>query len=202
MSKRTATPLQSKASVIYDQVLTTDDGKILRMVVDVSRINEDAGQYHQHLLFARNIPFDIPNITPLDPMVRVVSEMMPFMRSDSAEIVRMAKAHYQALSDEAYRHAMMLAVSASPENVFTEEPKPWPPQNGSELPGIPALPMPEYNLFNPVERRLKQLWDFLESDVKLLGKFYVAFNDALVRVNQIGLSQEIDEKGFQPQPVN
>lgn len=186
--------------VVMDEVLERGDGKTIRLVFDLSKIQEDAGQYAKRLMFSRKIPLDTNTIAPTDPMIRVIQEAMPW--EDKRNIIPTVRNYYDDKSSDAYRDAIMLAICASKENVFTEPPQPYTDASDT-LPGIDALPEVVRNLTNPVEARLKQIMDFFSDDISAFQRFSQIFEDAILKTNAlIGKAEKTDQNGFQSKRAN
>jgi hypothetical protein len=206
-SKRTPLAVGPQSPVICDDVLVRNDGQHLRIVVDLVRTQQDAERYYKQLLFSRSIPFDLTQISPTDRVIRAVIAAMPWLtdtngKTDAKEILRATGDYYAQHSLDAYRAAMMLAIIASPENIFNEAPTPYDEEAEEALPGLVQIPAPTLNLANPVEKRLKQLMDFFVSDPGLLTKFFSLTEQATINLNKLaGSPAEVNQDGFQPEPA-
>lgn len=190
----------TRSSVIWDEVLESGDVKI-HLKIDVATIQDILGKYHDALIMSRGIPFDRDSISPTDNLVMFIAGKYTWLKPE--DCVRTAKSHYEKLNQDAYREAMILAVIASKDNVFTIIPTDYERESEAEedqLPGMPPpLPEPKKDLKNPVEYRLKQFMDTIISanDLNFVSKFYRSFEAAVVAINrEIGEVEETDENGF------
>ena len=191
--------------IIYDEVLAGKDSA-LRIFVEIPKVESNARRYLQALKNARGIPFDLDAINPLDHMYAYVLDKYPEFVGKPELSREKVKHFYQQLEGGAYRDAMMLAVTAHPENKFDFNPTPYDDDSSfledDELPGLVSPPKVKPNLADPTERRLKQLYDWLQANPEHLMKLNGAFELAVIKVNELAVKPKTDENGFQPKPTN
>lgn len=178
---------EQQGPIIFDETLVSKKGWTLRIILDISRMEQDAERYQDQLMFSRGIPFDLEHVTAIDHLAVYVANKQHWL--DGNGVIEATRAHYRKLTTEAYREAVMLAITAHPDNVFDQPAKPWPVEEEQELPGIIVMPKAEKKLENPVEFRLKQIYDRLESDVLVIAGFEQAFTRATVELTR-RLSQQ------------
>ena len=184
------TQQQEQSSVLYDETFETAKGSV-RVTVDFSRILDDVQGYTDKLMLARRIPFDTQNLSPADPMVIIASAGMPWI-TDSMEVVDAARLHYDLHANKARMDAVVLAATrTNPPYQF--DPDPYPANDKTDEWDF-ALPEPTKNLLNPIERRLKQIYDVLTSDAEAVAKFYAAMQTVFVEAQR--RQQATDADGF------
>lgn len=172
------------SSVIFDSVLKGENGTELRMVIDAGRVQSDIDKYYNHLMYERNIVFDRDNIVGTDPYLKEVMEKMPAIVDNPARVMFMVRKHYEDLSTQAYREAVMLALTF--RNEFIEIPEPYEPEflEEDDLPGFIKLSQPKRDMEDLVEYRLKQLYDVLRKDMTIMLGFNSAFDAAMVELSK------------------
>jgi hypothetical protein len=156
-----------------------------------------ADQYTSALHVARNIPFNISTIPVTDPLSLVVANVFNIKEGNVA--TQKARAYYERWAYDALKHGWVLALLEN--NEFTNTPEPY---DESKLPrGIPVLPEPKYDLSNPTEYRLKQIFDWLASDINLQMTVMTTINNAFAKLVSETEAEETDKRtGFQPEPAN
>lgn len=180
----------AQSSLLYDETFETPKGSV-RVAVDFSRILDDVQGYTDKLMLARSIPFDTDNLSPADPMVIIASAGMPWI-TDSMEVVNTARRHYDLHAGKARMDAVVLA-STRLNPAYAFDPDPYPEiEQGDEWDF--SLPEPKKNLLNPVERRLKQIYDILTSDAEVVARFYAAMQTVFVEAQR--RQQATDADGF------
>ena len=180
----------AQSTVLYDETFETEKGSV-RVVVDFSVILDDVQNYTDKLMVARRIPFDTQNLSPADPMVIIASAGMPWI-TDSMEVVDMARRHYDLHANKARMDAVVLASTRS-NTAYHFDPDPYPVTQAADDWDF-SLPEPNKNLLNPVERRLKQIYDVLTSDAETVAKFYAAMQTVFVEAQR--RQQATDADGF------
>ena len=182
--------------ILYQSEHKTAKG-IVRVVLDVTRIQKDLDDITTKLMQARGIPMDQENLSQVDPLVRFVVTSMPWIPPD--KVMWTASERYITLAKEASNHAALIATTrTSDREIFTGDPEPWPKETNEDfgIEGDVSFPEVEYNILHPVERRLKQLVDVLATIPEAMYAIGQATNTALIAA-QRG-SPEVDEDGFQP----
>lgn len=193
--------------IVYDDILQGKDSQI-RLIVEVPTTEQRVNQYYNALRDARNIPFDLDNINPMDAMYRYVYEQYPNFRGNGDIGAQQAKDKvkffYSEQSRAAYRDAVMLAIIADKSNVFATDPKPYAPgdlEDEDDLPGLIAAPAAEKNLQNATEARLKQFYDWLLSNPEVTTGFQAKIEAAAIKINEM-LVADASDAVFQPTAVN
>jgi len=189
-------------SVIIDEMIGQEPYQ-LRVYVDLRYFPEDQRDYLAKLLAARGIPRDDNSIAPDDPLIKLVSEdptiaSMPEKtpsekKQKSLAILETLAGHYEKYREQAMTDAVILAMTT--ENVLTEPPTPYaeePPLR--RRPGLITLPAPTRNLQNPVEYRLKQIYDILEKSPGALGDLQRLTSSMAVEIGR--RFQTVDRDGF------
>jgi len=195
MPKQQATKLKKIVDTddyIICEVVKTPDGDFVLSAK--KNVLEIARMYRDKLMLSRGIPQDAENINPRDRLVKYMEKEMPWV-STAAEKVKYLRGHYTILQREAWEDAIMLAVFADKGNVFTLEPTPYGKDEIDELPGLEVgLPKPIKNLKDPVERRLKQIIDTIDTHDKIFEPVLETINETINSFND----EETDEDGGTP----
>lgn len=195
--KRPVKEAKILSSVLVDETYDLEDGSKLRIYVDIGDILSNINDYKDALRDARSIPYDLENPSPSDPVIRWLVEAYEGNISDE-EVLRRMRSHYEKKLEEVHHNATLLALVAHEDNVFVNEPAPYPASDKKSLPGIRAIPEPPINLNEPVERRLKQALDILMRNPVVMGEVRSIISALVVRLNKIAAGFEVDPQGFRP----
>lgn len=181
--------------VFSEQVIESPKGNF-KISVDFRRVMRDVEHYSGHLHRSRRIPFNLDTISPGDPMYVIASNRMHWT-NDREEIVAAVRSYYEEQQHRIQLDASVLAV-ARDNRKFDFEPEPYSedPEYNEEWDF--TLPEPIRNLDHPIEKRLKQLYDMVNSSLDARNKFNLAMNTIFVEVERRLTEQEQDEEGFQP----
>lgn len=184
---------QEERKYLIDEHVETPEGIMPRQlhIYWGQETKDYAEQYVTALHVARGVPFNLHAIQISDPLVMILSNQLGI--TDGSEAIRQASMYYENWTNEILTHAWMLAFLA--DNVFTNEPTPYDPPKAA--PGVPIAPAPRYNLSNPVERRLKQALDIMNTSLEFQSQVMRRINNAIAQVFQQG-DEETDQNGFQP----
>lgn len=186
----------AKPTVLLDKIFETELGA-LRILVDFEYVLEDISKYTDRLIMARNLPFDVDNLSPADPMLVTASQLMSW-NTDANQVFIAVKQHYENLLKRAQSDATVLAMTKT--NKFEFEPQPYPPESESAGDWDISLPNPVRNLNNPIEKRLKQVYDMITSDSSVQHEFLNALNVIVIEADR--RSQKVDDDGFQSRRIN
>lgn len=190
--------------VIYDEILSGTSGN-LHIIVEIPKVESRTRLYLQALKSARSIPFDLDAINPLDKMYQYVLEKFPNYAGKPELSRGKVREFYEQQQGNAYRDAVMLAVTSSKDNVFDFEPIPYEEDDSfleeDDLPGLVSAPRITPNLDDPTERRVKQLYDWLKANPTHLIQLQGAFELAVIKVNEMAVKPKLDADGFQPRPI-
>lgn len=177
---------------LFSETVETDEGSFIigarKNVIDIAEM------YQHKLMAARGIPIDWDNIAPRDPKLREMEQTMPWLKTMASRIAYL-KQYYAQQNQDAYKSGIMLAVFADTRNQFSIAPEPYANEEYS-LPGLEdGLKNPVLNLNNPLERRLKQLLDFLNRHANELTEPV----EKLLKFVDGMDGEEVDEDNFQLQ---
>lgn len=175
---------------IFCEIVEVDGGEIV--ISASANIVEIAKLYQDKLMASRGIPIDVDNMTPRDPRWKVVAETMQWLKTNQQRADYLSK-FYSSLADEARQESYLLAMFADKQNAFNNEPTPY-NDDLSDLPGLEAegLKNPKKNLANPLERRLRQIIDFVNMHSE---KLQPVMDRLAATVNRVS-ENEADEDGF------
>lgn len=192
---------------LFDELIGTDENGVrLTAYVDVQ---ETINDYQRKLQSARGIPFDRINLTPLDPLIQYVADT-PEVSSmpEKTDRERQAKSrlvydtiqdYYNRQAESCQRDAVILALTL--DNEFKNEPEAYPEGRKNRVrPGIIDMPIIIPNLFNPVERRLKQALDKLASIPGGIDE--IAEHMQLLSIKMRLWAAETDKDGFRPESTD
>lgn len=185
----------SKDTVLIDKVIETSKGE-LRILIDYEFFLTDLEKYSDRLRIARAIPFDLDNISPSDPAIMAASKIMDWT-DDTVAIVESVKRHYAGLDAQARKDAMVLAATRK-NSIFEFEPKPYDPVRVQEEEWEVSLPVSERNLNDPIERRLKQIFDLLSESQDTFRSFYQMMQTVFIQAERKARQAKTDEDGFHP----
>lgn len=203
MSKKTAVAANGSGNIIpglegtilYDQKFETELGTIF-VKIDLRNIMYLVSDYQAKLMQARRIPMNQEAISPADPLVKFVTEHMTWV--PETDVIWTASQRYAELANQAYGHAAVLAITAVPENNWEFDPAPYEQEaKGYMIPGDVEFPEITYNLRHPLERRLKQLMDMMETNLLVRRQIEETMTNTLIIV-QRKLAAETDQDGFRP----
>lgn len=157
---------------------------------------EFADQYSSVLHISRQIPFNISAVPMSDPLCLIIARLYNLTEGDKAR--QIAISHYEKWSYDAQRHAWILALLE--DNEFVNTPTPY--MNTGKTPrGVIGIPEPAHDLSNTVEYRLKQIMDYLATNVDFQLRVMSAINSALAKL--VNEAEETDTRtGFQPVTVD
>ncbi len=203
--KLTPTPASDINTILYNETFELRDGTTLRMVVDLATIMTKVQDYTQALSDARNLPFDLDNLSARDPIIRYLltqyEDQLKKGTLTEAGIVTRTRNYYQRALAEAASNAYLLAFFDSNENTFPNEPVPYAKEEESPSRFIEQMPSVEKNLAFPIESTLKQILDLMIENPSVMGRIMQISEELSVRVNRVvsaGGLVETDDKGFQP----
>ena len=187
---------QTEIKTIIDDWVDTPEGTVptkIHILFD-KNTREFAEQYTSALHISRNIPFNLSTIPMTDPLALLISNL--FRLTDGAEAIQKARGYYEQWAYEATKHGWILALLE--DNEFINKPEDYGVERKPR--GIPTIPEPKQQLSNPVEYRLKQIFDLLSIDVALQMTVMNTINNAFAK-----LVQEVEETdnrtGFQSEPT-
>ncbi len=180
---------------IVDTYVDTPEGidgpKQIHILLN-ARTMKLAGQYKDALFVSRGIPFNLSTINISDPLALLIASQQTKLEGN--RIVRQASAWYEQWQQEAEQDAWALALLA--DNKLTNEPEAYGDEDDDEpAPGLLFVPKPRRDLDNPVEFRLKQVYDLANSTIEFSQQFYSAVNEAFAKA--IRFAGETDTAGFQ-----
>lgn len=193
------------------EVITLDGTeRTITVYKNFETVVEMIGRYAPKLCISRRVPQNYDSLTRADPLVREAKRRMNYLPDPIGYVRVWCVQQIQTAS----RDAGYLGLFSHPDNVFADEPKPYPPEK--PLPGTEDdLPDPERDLRHPLERRLKQIYDFLldlKKYPKAAARFEVVGQRFQRHMNALadqmdGLKPaedvvETDEDGFQSEPAN
>jgi len=141
-----------------------------------------ADQYTSALHISRDIPFNLSTIPVTNPLALIISRM--FHITDGNVAVQQAKGYYESWAYDALKHGWILALLE--DNDFFSQPEPY--EEERQPRGLPMIPKPKYDLNNPVEKRLKQIFDTIAVDTNVQVEVMTKINNAFVK-----LVQEVEE---------
>jgi hypothetical protein len=163
------------------------------------------------LLRSRNIPPNPSSISAADPVTVHILIKQPDL--DELDALEQAIHWYKTQADRCRQDAMIIAISDT--NDIALSPKPYLPgevafdnkaTDGTTIPkwrrvaAELAIPVPDRNLVNIYENRLKVIYDFLDlCGVPFTSSFWRVFNRAMAE--SIRLLNQQDDDGFQSKPV-
>lgn len=207
-SIQTDSPIQVN-TVLYNETFELNDGSKLHMIVDMGTIMQKVQAYTQALSDARNLPFDLENLSARDPIVRyLVAKYEAEIRAKvmtEAAIVTRARNYYQRAINEAQTNAHLLAFFDSEENKFTNTPTAYEKQADTVARFVDPMPEIEKNLAFPIEYTLKQILDLLLENPIVMARIMQISEELSVRVNRVvsaGGLVETDESGFHARSTN
>lgn len=185
-------------NVLFDVTLNAPDNlkpEQVRIVLD-SKTRNYQEQYADQLHLSRNVPFNVNALTVADVLV-VYFLQKPHIRSaeQPATIAMMAaRQTYEQWANDIQQESWVMALLA--HNEFQTDPTPY--EDDDVAPGLEKPIKPTRNLLNPVERRLKQIYDLLGADAAFSVEVQNAINAAFAEVLTREGRDEIDpETGFQ-----
>lgn len=187
-------------TIFYDKTFEIDyrgEKVSLRLLVDFARLYQDIENYTNKFMMIRDVPFDTVNIAPSDPLLLYAAAQFKWI-TDNNEIVRLVRSHYEMRANKAREGAAVLAITRS-NPAFGFDPTPYPEEEKDEWDNS-ELPVPPINLNNPVERRLKQVYDLISSDVTVFSEFQNAMQTIFIEASR--RAQERDEDGFRTRRSN
>lgn len=183
--------------IIFRKEFETSRGT-MRIVIDISRMTSDINNYTIKLQQARNIPMNIENLSPSDPVVQFVNKNMPWVEPE--KVLWTASEHYRGLVQEVSSNAGLIALTlTSDKSVWEAVPLPYDKPKSDEfaIDGDVDIPEPERNLAHPAERRLKLVLDLMMENPAYYTDIQEAISTALILV-QRNAGAETDEDGFRP----
>ena len=183
---------ENAVTVIYDKTFETPKGS-LRLYVDVFDLVDSISNYSEKLMLSRGIPFDLENLSPTDPMLIQASQILSWV-DDPAKVLQLTKSHYERLASRVKTDAAILA-STKKNPAYLFEPEPYPERETTEEWDV-DLPEPVRNLRNPLERRLKQIFDILASSPSVMTEFYATMQTIYVEVERRARALGTDADGF------
>lgn len=175
-----------QTAALVDVLIDAPEGFVpsqLRLRLDKRAVNY-AEKYAIALMQARGIPHNQTSISIADPV------SIAFLQQGytAQNAINAAISTYQRLQNECDQESWFLALLS--DNVLLNEPEPYEAEDGP--PGIFVLEATR-NLSIPVERRLKQLTDYLGNDFEFSQTIMTAVNDAIAKAVNLA---ETDEVGF------
>lgn len=196
---------KAPSTVIVDKVIGEGEHAI-KVFADLQYLMTDFNDYLAKILDARHIPVDTEELLPNDPMITIASldptiAAMPETTKADQEAKRRAigqavMSFYRQQSEIARSDAMMLALTM--ENDFTDPPIPYDEEDYvapvRKRPGLVSFPTIRRDLGNPVEMRLKQLYDRLIANDGMFTELQELTQYLAVDVNR--RLQQIDKDGF------
>ncbi len=202
--KITSTPTTDVNTTLYNETFELRDGTTLRMVVDLATIMTKVQDYTQALSDARNLPFDLDNLSARDPIIRyLLTQYEGQLKKGTlteAGIVTRTRNYYQRALAEASSNAYLLAFFDSNENTFPNTPVPYGKAEEAPSRFVDQMPSVEKNLGFPIEATLKQILDLMVENPSVMGRIMQISEELSVRVNRVvsaGGLVETDDKGFQ-----
>lgn len=195
--------------IVYEQEFQIGE-HTLRLVVKKSKIQKYMSDYHAALRKVRGIPFNLDTVSPNWPAYRAAYDGLRYMLASNPQSPTLQEKHAQAaaveaieyykkLSDEAYTEAGILALTK--ETVLDGfEAKPYDNDDDDDevLPGLEQaikFPRIERDISNPLEYRLKQIYDlFIKSGRE--NEILTSMNSGMLRAAV--MLEETNEDGFQP----
>lgn len=185
-----------KLESLFDVYIDAPEGCVpekLHILLN-SKFKSIADQYKNALFMARGIPFSQSLITLADPVALTYSKLLvdeiPDDKERAARAITMAMSTYERWADEAEKESWSLAMLT--DNVFSNAPLPYPPQEEG-LPGLLPELNPVRNLQNRTERRLKQILDYLDTDITFRMEVEAAINGQIAGAIRLA---ETDDAGF------
>lgn len=186
---------QTQQAPLVDKTIKTDKGPVrIIFPFNFGKMMEDLDYYQDMFMMARGLPFDMESFGTSDPMVLYASNTMPWIEQKE-DVIRIVRQHYEKLIQRARRDAAIVAVTAETPD-FEFEPEPYPSQDKKRRTWGMSLPDPELNLMNPLEKRLKQIYDALETNVAGAREFQGEFETLLVEIERRSRALQADENGF------
>ena len=152
-------------------------------------------QYDMALKVARGIPFNTESVSITDPLSLIIAKQ--YAEQDGNKVVRMAAQHYEKWAYDVQQHSWLLGLLV--DNEFINIPEPW--EVSKAPPGLPEIPEPSLNLSHPLEYRLKQIIDFLGSDMMLQSRVMTIINNSMAKI-VADVEGVTDTAGFQPVSAN
>lgn len=202
-------PASDVSTILYDEVFDLRNDTQLRMVVDLATIMTKVQDYTQALSDARNLPFDLDNLSARDPIIRyLLTQYEAQLKKGTlteAGIVTRTRNYYQRALSEAASNAYLLAFFDSNENTFPNPPVPYEKTKEAPARFIEQMPEIEKNLAFPIEATLKQILDLMIENPRVMGRIMQISEELSVRVNRVvsaGGLVETDENGFQSRSAN
>lgn len=187
---------------IYDDSIGEGDKIIiLRAYIDIQDVIND---YKRKLLSSRGIPFDIENLSAQDPLIQHVVEQPEVVKVKDDRLK--SKLIYDTIVDYYNNHAEgcqtdAIILGLITENEFNDEPAPYTvPTAKRRRPGVIDMPIIIPNLYNPVERILKQFLDRVRSIPNGMERLEECLKHASIQINRF--AAEVDKDGFQPKPTD
>lgn len=182
---------ENNPAVLLDKTFKTPKGD-LRLYLDIFEMQEGIEKYTEKLMLARKLAFDVDNLSPADPKVIEASQVFTWIE-DPKEIVDLARNYYRRQIAKARSHAAILeATRRNP--AFKFDPEPYPPQEIEDW--DVDMSEPEYNLLNPLERRLKQVFDVIASSAIVMAEFYATMETVYVEAERRARAANTDADGF------
>lgn len=193
--------------LVYEQEFPVGE-HTLRFTIHRSKIQKRIEKYFSALRKSRGIPFNLEQVSPNWKAYRMAYDRLEYMLAANPNSPALQEQHaqlaaqeaisyYQQLSEDAYREAVMLAMSAESKlDGFEPEPYSQVDDDDEDLPGLEqtvTFPSVVRDLNDPLEYRLKQILDLLaQSDAKVMNAMTAGLMRATVAL------EETNEDGFHP----
>lgn len=179
-------------TVMVDKTIMTPKGEV-RIYLDAETMRENVDNYYDKLRSARRIPFDLSDMSPLDPAIVEASAKYDYM--EPAQVLETVRQHYEVIGRKALKDAWIIAATKETKNLRFE-PDPYAPPEAPTDDWDIHLSEPEINLLNPVERRLKQIMDMFtaQDDPTIVIELQNTFTQFGIMMER--RLREVDEDGF------